>query len=394
MARKSRRVVITGLGVVANCGIGLEAFWTGLCSKPPEGDRRVTDFDPANWYDNPKEVRRADRFQQFAEAAAHMAVKDAGGLHAEPARAGIVFATGVGGMVSYETQMRLFHEHGPRHVSPFLVPMMMPNGAGAAISLRHDLRGPSETITTACAGGTQAVGNAARIIMHGRCDLMITGGSEAPMSELGFVGFRNLRALSKTGRSMPFDRERDGFLLAEGAAVLVLEELELARRRGARIYAEVLGSASNADAFHLTAPREDGSGAADCMRLAMEDAGLEPSDIVHINAHGTSTPLNDAAEARAIDTVFGSLRPAVMSIKGITGHTLAAAGAIEAAALALSCHRRALPPTAGLENPDPELPALDYVMGARDWEPGPSISNSFGFGGHNGCLVMGPYRAE
>jgi 3-oxoacyl-[acyl-carrier-protein] synthase II len=388
-----RRVVVTGMGVVASCGTGIEAFWSGLCKTPPEGDRRVFDFESAAWYDDAKQARRADRYQQFAEAAARMAVKDAGGIHAEAARAGVIFATGVGGMVSYEVQMRLFHEQGAKHVSPFLVPMMMPNGAGAAISLRHDLRGPSETITTACAGGTHALGNAARLIAQGRCDVMLTGGSEAPMSDLGFVGFRNLRALSRSGRSMPFDRERDGFLLAEGAAVLILEERERAERRGARIYAEVLGSASNSDAFHLTAPRADGSGAADCMRLALEDAGLAVDDIVHINAHGTSTPLNDAAEARAIHTVFGSHRPQVTSIKGVTGHPLAAAGALEGVALALSLHRGLLPPTLGLSNPDPELPNLDYVMGeVREWQPGPSLSNSFGFGGHNGCVVMGPYR--
>jgi 3-oxoacyl-[acyl-carrier-protein] synthase II len=386
-----RRVVITGLGVVSCCGIGLEAFWHGLCGPAPEGERRVRGFEPNDWYDSPKAARRADYYQQYAEAAAQMAVADAGGIGCDAARAGIIFATGVGGMISYEKQMRLFHDKGPRHVSPFMVPMMMPNGASAAIALRHDLRGPNETITTACAGGTQAIGNAARLVASGRCEVMVTGGSEAPMSELGLVGFGNLRALSRTGRSMPFDRERDGFMLAEGGAALVLEEREHARARGARIYAEILGSASNCDAFHLTAPRTDGSVAADCMRLAIEDAGLGATDIVHINAHGTSTPLNDAAEARAIASAFGAERPAVTSIKGVTGHALAAAGAIEAVALALSCLRGELPPTAGLREPDPELPELDLVMHApRAWKPGPSLSTSFGFGGHNGCLVMGP----
>jgi len=253
-------------------------------------------------------------------------------------------------------------------------------------------RAPSRVaIATACAAGTHSIGNAARLIAGGRCDAVIAGSTEAAMTPTGIAGFANMTALSTAGVSRPFDRDRDGFVIAEGGAVLVLEEWESARTRGATILAEILGAASTADAHHITAPSPGGAGAIACMELALDDAGLTPGDIRQINAHGTSTPLNDAAEAEAIAKVFGTDGPPVTSIKGVTGHSLGAAGAIEAVSIVLSMQHRLIPPTAGYTTPDPEIAAIDLVTGEpRPWEPGATLSNSFGFGGHNGCLVIGP----
>jgi len=267
---------------------------------------------------------------------------------------------------------------------------MMPNAGAAAVSMRTGWHGPCETITTACAAGTHAVAAAARLVAAGRCDAAIGGGAEAAMTPVGMTAFTNMTALSADGCSRPFDARRNGFLCAEGAAALVLEELDHARRRGARVYAELLGAGSTADAYHITAPAPGGAGAATCMELALADAKVSPGELGHINAHGTSTPLNDLAEAQAIAKVFGVPGPPVTSTKGVTGHALGAAGAIEAVATTLAIVKRLIPPTAGYEVPDPEIP-LDVVHGdARPWEPAPSLSNSFGFGGHNGCLVIGP----
>jgi 3-oxoacyl-[acyl-carrier-protein] synthase II len=386
---RGRRVVITGLGVVACCGIGTEAFWDGLQRPAPEGEHRVPGFDPAAWF-GPKEVRRVDRFAQFSVATAEMALTDAGDLGVDPDRAGVVFATGVGGLGTLEDQIELYLHKGPRRISPFLVPMMMPNAGAAAVSMRARWHGPCETITTACAAGTHAIGAAARLVAAGRCDAAIGGGAEAAMTPVGMGAFTNMTALSAAGCSRPFDARRDGFLCAEGAAALVLEELDHARRRGARIYAELLGAGSTADAHHITAPAPGGAGAAACMELALADAGVSPDEVGHINAHGTSTPLNDLAEAQAIAKVFGVPGPPVTSTKGVTGHALGGAGAIEAVATTLAIVKRLIPPTAGYEVPDPEIP-LDVVHGeARPWEPAASLSNSFGFGGHHGCLVIGP----
>jgi 3-oxoacyl-[acyl-carrier-protein] synthase II len=280
---------------------------------------------------------------------------------------------------------------GPRRVSPFMVPMMMPNAAAAAVSMRFGFQGPCESIATACATGTHAIGYAARLIQWGICDAVIAGSSEAAMTPTGCQGFANMKALSGDGRSRPFDGARDGFVLSEGAGALVLEDWERARARGAEILAEVLGSASAADAHHITAPAPGGAGAVTCMQAAVEDAGLALDAIAQINAHGTGTPLNDEAEAHAISKVFGSPGPPVTSTKGVTGHSLGAAGTIEAVALVLSMHHRLIPPTDGNDGFDPELPAIDLVTGGpREWTPGPALSNSFGFGGHNGCLVLGP----
>ncbi|WP_208027928.1 beta-ketoacyl-[acyl-carrier-protein] synthase family protein [Rhabdothermincola sediminis] len=390
-ARDRRRVAVTGVGVVSPCGIGAEAFWAGLLGPPPEGERRVYDFDPARYFDNPKEARRTDRFTQFALAAAAEALEQSGQPEAAPLRRGVWVGTGVGGLITVEDQVVVRHEKGARRVSPFLVPMMMANAAAAAISMRYGWQGPCETTVTACAAGTHSIANGARLISSGRCDAVIAGSSEAAMTATGIAGFTNMTALSSSGVSRPFDRDRDGFVMAEGGAVLVLEEWESAQRRGATILAEVLGSASTADAHHITAPSPDGSGAIACMQLALEDAGVDPSDVRHVNAHGTSTPLNDAAEAEAIAKLFGTPGPPITSIKGVTGHSLGAAGALEAVSVVLSMVKGLLPPTAGYEHPDPELPPIDVVHGEpRPWQPGPTLSNSFGFGGHNGCLVFGP----
>jgi 3-oxoacyl-[acyl-carrier-protein] synthase II len=385
-----RRVAVTGIGAVTCCGIGVEALWAGLLEPTVSGlVRPVPDFDPSNWFDV-KEARRLDRFAQMSVAAADEALTDAGELGADPERSGVVFATGVGGLHTLTEQDAVFTERGARRVSPFLVPMLMANCGAASISMRAGWHGPSETVVTACAAGTHSIAAAARLVASGRCEVAIGGGSEASLEPVAIAAFTNMTAMSSTGESRPFDARRDGFVMTEGAAALVLEELERAVARGARIYAEIAGSASTADAHHITAPAPDGAGAVSCMELALADAQLVPADIRHINAHGTSTPLNDLAEARAINKVFGEPGPPVTSTKGVTGHALGAAGAIEAVASILSIDRRLIPVTAGYEEPDPEI-HLDVVAGEpRPWVPGPVLSNSFGFGGHNGSLVILP----
>ena len=390
-----RRVAVTGLGVVAPCGIGREAFWQGILGPAPEGIRRVADFDATTVY-GPKDLRRVDRFTQFAAVAAAEAIEDAGGLDAlavDPDRGGVMIGTGIGGIETIEEQIGVLRERGARRVTPFLVPMMMGNRAAADVSMRYGFRGPCEAIVTACAAGTQSVGAGARLVATGRCDVVFAGSSEAAITDIGMAGFSNMTALSTSGVSMPFDAKRDGFVMAEGGAVLVLEELERARARGAHIYAEILGAASTADAHHITAPPPEGSGAVACMEQALLDAGIAAEAVTHINAHGTSTPANDLAESVAIAKVFGTPGPAVTSIKGITGHSLGAAGSLEAVALALTIVHGVIPPTAGLTEQDPDI-KLDVVSGSpRQWQPGPALSNSFGFGGHNGTIVMAPVEA-
>ena len=393
-SRYQRRVVVTGVGAVAHCGIGRDAFWDGLLhSDPGDASRVITQFDGTTAYDNVIELRRADRFQQFAVAAAAEALSDAGELTADPARTGSFIASGVGGLQTLEDQIQIRIEKGERRVSPFLVPMMMSNAAAAAVSMKFGLQGPCETTVTACAAGTHAIGNAARLIQLGLADVMVCGGSEASITSTAVAGFSNMTALSKSGWSRPFSSDRDGFVIAEAAGVLVLEELQSALARGAHIYAEFLGSANTADAHHITAPSPGGAGAVRCMELALIDAGLSAADVRHVNAHGTSTPLNDAAESEAMKKVFGSPGPIVTSTKGVTGHALGAAGGIEAVALALTIERKLVPPTRGTSTSsvDPEV-HLDLVLDEpRAWEPGPSLSNSFGFGGHNGTIVMAPF---
>lgn len=386
-----RRVAVTGLGVVSSCGVGLDSFWDGLCASPTIGERRVTDFDPEPHFDSPKEVRRSDLCTQFAIAAADMAFESSGRPDLDPYRMGVMLGTGIGGISTLEDQMRVMIEKGGRRVSPFLIPMMMANAAPAAISMKYNLCGPAENVCTACAAGTHAITNAARLIATGRCDLMVAGGSEAAFTEIAVSGFTNMTAFSSSGISRPFDAERDGFVMGEGAGVMILEDFETAVNRGAVIYAEVLGGASTADAHHITAPSPGGSGAINCMRLALEDAELTPDQIGHINAHGTSTPLNDMAEAQAMAEVFDAPGPLVTSTKGITGHALGAAGALEAVAVVLAIQKGLIPPTAGFSSPDPEMPSINLVTGEpREWTASPAMSNSFGFGGHNGSVIIGP----
>jgi 3-oxoacyl-[acyl-carrier-protein] synthase II len=388
---QGRRVAVTGIGVVAPCGVGVDAFFEGLCSPAPVGPRILEDFDPTPFFDNPKEARRSDRFAQFALAAAQQAIDQAGELDADMARRGTFIGTGVGGIQTLEAQIEIRIEKGERRVSPFLVPMMMSNAAAATLSMRFGWQGPCENTVTACAAGTHAIGNAARMIADGRCDAVLAGGSEAPFTKTAVAGFRNMTALSNSGVSRPFDANRDGFVMAEGAAVLVLEEWDRAVARGANILGEIMGSASTADAHHITAPAPGGAGAMRCMQIAMEDAGITAADIVHINAHGTATDKNDAAEAAAVVEVFGSPGPAVTSTKGVTGHALGGAGALEAVAILAAMQKGLIPPTAGHEQMAPEMPPIDLVVGdPRPWTPGPSMSNSFGFGGHNGTIIIGP----
>ena len=392
MRGAGRRVVVTGYGVVAPTGIGKDAFWDGLLGPGISGTSvlNLANWDPSPWFDNAKDARRADRLQQFALAAAAEAFADTGELTADPGRKGVIFATGVGGLHTLEEQVQTRIEKGVKRVSPFLVPMMMPNAAGASISMRYGLQGPNETICTACAASTHAIGYAARTIAWDMADVIVTGGTESAGTVTSVAGFTNMTAMSTSGRSCPFDVDRDGFVLGEGAGVLVLEEREMALARGATIYGEILGAASNADAHHITAPSPGGAGAVACMELALADAGLQASDIRQINAHGTSTPLNDAAEAEAIVKVFGVPGPAVVSTKGVTGHALGAAGALEAVAVLLSLDRRLIPPTAGTRTLSDDM-TIDVVMGdARPWEPGPALSNHFGFGGHNGSVIIAP----
>ena len=391
LGRDGRRVVVTGFGVAAPPGIGKEAFWAGLHRRAPTGRiLTVPDFDPNPYFDGPKEVRRADIYLQLGMAAATETVQHAGELSADPARIGVIMSTGVGGLRSVEDQVEVRLAKGENRVSPFLVPMMMANAAAASISMRWGWQGPCEEISTACAASTHGIAYAARLIAWGRCDAMLAGGTESTLTPTAISAFANMTALTSSGISRPFDTKRDGFVLAQGAAAVMLEELETARARGATIYGEVLGAGSNADAYHITAPAPGGTGAIRCMELALEEAGLRPSDIKHINAHGTSTPLNDRAEADAITKVFGTPSPPVTSTKSTTGHALGAAGAIEAVAILLAMQHREIPPTMHTDEIDPEI-EIDVVLGeGRAWEPGPSLSNSFGFGGHNGSLILGP----
>lgn len=320
-----------------------------------------------------------------------MALDQAGDLTADPTGVGVLVGTGIGGLHTLEEQVEVHRVRGPSRVSPFMIPMLMPNAAAARISMRYGFQGPCETTTTACAAGTHSIANAAHLVATGRCDAVVAGGTEAAITSTGVAGFENMTALTASGVSRPFDRDRDGFVMAEAAGILVLEELESARARGAEPLAEVLGSASTADAHHITAPAPGGAGAVRAMTLALADARLDPAAVGQINAHGTSTPRNDAAEAEAIVAVFGPDGPPVTSIKGVTGHSLGAAGALEAVASVLSIVHGVIPPTANHKMPEDELAPIDVVSGdGRAWTPAPVLSNSFGFGGHNGCVVLGP----
>jgi 3-oxoacyl-[acyl-carrier-protein] synthase II len=387
---QGRRVAVTGLGAVSCAGIGVGPLWEVLLEDVAPVSKHVGLFD-ASHVVNEKERRRLDLFSLYALVAADEAWRQSGLLGPFTNGASIVTA-GLGGLSTILSQNRILEEKGPRRVSPLLVPMMMPNAAAAAISMRYGLGGPCETVTTACAAGTHAIGNAARLIASGRCQVAVAGGAEASLIDLSLAAFSNMTALSSSGISRPFDVDRDGFVLAEGAGVLVLEEWNHAVGRGATILAEVLGAASTADAFHVTAPDPSGVGAVRCMTTALDDAGIWPGEVCHINAHGTSTVLNDEAESRAIQHVFGRESPPVTSNKGHLGHALGAAGALEGVASVLTLLHQLIPPTAGTVNLEPEF-GLDVVIGGpRPAKVDVVLSNSFGFGGHNGAVVFGSYH--
>jgi 3-oxoacyl-[acyl-carrier-protein] synthase II len=392
--------VITGVGVVSCCGTGREEFWAGLAKQPQPAVRRtVTGFDPARSGMPQAHIHRLDRFARLGVTAAAEALADAGLLGSMAGsqvtaevvrdRTGVVLGTGVGGAMAWEPQALICRDRGPKYVSPLMVPQVMANSCAAAVAMRWGLAGACETVTTACAAGTHAIGAAARMIAAGRLDLAVAGGAEACLTPTNVAAFSNMRALSPTGAARPFDVARDGFCIAEGAAVVICEEYSRARARGATVYTEIAGTGSTSDAHHLTAPAPDGTGARRCMQLALADAGVAPADVTHVNAHGTATPLNDAIEAQAIASVFGPGRPAVTSVKGALGHSLGASGALEAVAVALTYANREIPPTVGTTRADPAFD-IDLVTSARPWDPAAAISNSFAFGGHNAALLFLP----
>ena len=386
-----RRVAVTGLGAISCAGVGVDMLWNALLRPMAPSSKRIGEFD-ASHIGGVKELRRFDPFTLYALMAADEAWIQSG-LEGPLIDAGSIVTTGIGGLQTVIEQLRILNEKGPDRVSPFMVPMMMPNAATAAVSMRFGLGGPCETVTTACAAGTHAIGNAARLVATGRSTVAVAGGAEAVMVQIAEAGFRNMTALSNEDFSRPFDIDRNGFVMGEGAGILILEDWDHAVERGATILAEVLGAASTADAHHITAPDPEGNGAVRCMELALADAGISASDVSHINAHGTSTPLNDLAESVAVRRVFGDAAPPVTSIKGHLGHSLAAAGALEGVASVLTLQNQVIPPTAGTTVVDPEI-ALDVVIGApRAAEVDVILSNSFGFGGHNGSVVFRRFRA-
>ncbi len=383
---QGRRVAVVGLGALSCAGVGVDALWQALQKDTAPESKRLAPFN-ADHLGGPKELRRLDPFTLYGLMAADEAWRQSG-LEGPLLDAATVVTTGIGGLQTVLEQVRILNEKGPARVSPFMVPMMMPNAASAAVSMRFGLGGPCETVTTACAAGTHAIGNAARFVASGRSTFAVAGGAEAVMVQIAESGFRNMTALSNTEFSRPFDVERDGFVMGEGAGVLVLEEWEHAVARGATILAEVIGAASTADFYHITAPDPSGAGAIRCMETALADAGITASDVSHVNAHGTSTPLNDLAESTAMRHVFGGEVPPVTSVKGHLGHSLAAAGALEGVVSVTSLLRQTIPPTAGTTVVDPEI-GLDVVIGEpRRADLDIVMSNSFGFGGHNGTVLF------
>jgi len=406
-----RRVVVTGLGLVTPLGTGVEKSWNNLCSGVSGIDlitrfdasdhavkiaAEVKDFCPDNFFEK-KQAKRLDLFVQYGIAAALMAVKDSGFEVTEKncERTGVITGCGMGGLPTIEKYHKISLEKGPRKITPFFIPMVIPNMPSGHISMVLNAKGPNLSLTTACAAGTHAVGEAYRHIMYGGSDVIITGGTEAVICSLGVGGFTSMKALSTRNdspqeASRPFDRERDGFIMSEGSGMLVLEDYEHAVARGAKIYAEVCGYGLSSDAYHIAAPPEDGEGGARAMKVALDDAGFLPEDVDYINAHGTSTPLNDKCETLAIKTVFRdhARSLAISSTKSMTGHMLGAAGGIESVFTALSVKHQIAPPTINLEDSSPECD-LDYVPNeARKMNIRAAISNSFGFGGTNAVVVM------
>ena len=412
----SRRVVITGLGAVTPVGNDVPTMWRNLLAGK-SGAGPITLFDAAAFktkfacevkdFDagtliGKKDARRMDRFTQLAVVAAQQALQDSTLIvNADnTARIGVYVGSGIGGIGTLEAELRQLVAKGPDRVSPFLVPMMLPDTAAGQVAIQFGLRGPNMAIVTACASGNNAIGEATECIRRGAADVMVTGGAEAGITPLAVAGFNSMTAISTrndapTQASRPFDKERDGFVIGEGAGMLVLEELEYARTRGAKIYGEILGYGATADAYHITAPEENGAGAVRAMQAALQQASLQPDQIDYINAHGTSTPLNDKSETLAIKTVFGAAayRIPISSTKSMTGHLLGAGGAVESVICARVLTEAVIPPTINYEHPDPACD-LDYVPNtARAAVIKTIMSNSFGFGGHNAVLIFGQYQA-
>jgi 3-oxoacyl-[acyl-carrier-protein] synthase II len=408
----SRRVVITGMGTVNSLAQDLAGYWEALCAGR-SGIGYIEQFDTKNfkikiggeiknWTTEPvveaRAARRLDRFAQFAMVAGHHAMHDSGVdvSKEDPYRCGVIIGSGIGGLWEYEEQHIRYLEGGPGKVSPFLVPKMILNSASGNLSIEHGFCGPNSAVATACASAAHAIGDAYHAIQYDKADVMLTGGSEAGIVPLGVCGFIQARALSSRNddpksASRPFDKERDGFVLSEGSGIIVIEELEHARKRGARIYAELLGVGNTADAHHITAPHPCGTGAAAAMRAALRDAKTAPGEIQYINAHGTSTELGDLAETKAIKEIFGdhARRLAISSTKSMLGHLLGASGAVELIATVMSINSGVIHPTINYRTPDPECD-LDYVPNtARELKVHRALSNSFGFGGHNCSLVIG-----
>ncbi|MCF8055567.1 MAG: beta-ketoacyl-ACP synthase II [Desulfocapsa sp.] len=407
----NRRVVVTGIGLVTPLGTGTEKTWNNIVngksgvaaitrfdasSMASQIAAEVKDYNPEDHFDK-KSARHLDLFVQYGIVAARMAVADSGLTITEEncERVAVITGCGIGGLPTIEKNHSIYLDRGAKKISPFFIPMAIPNMPSGHISMQIGAKGPNLAFSTACAAGTHAVGEAYKSIVYGSCDVAVTGGTESVVCPLGVGGFSAMKALSTRNddpekASRPFDSGRDGFIIGEGSGMLVIEELEHALSRGAKIYAEVVGSGASSDAYHIAAPPEDGEGAARCMKIALNDAGLKPTDIDYINAHGTSTPLNDRCETAAIKAVFGdhAKKLAISSTKSMTGHALGAAGGLEAAFTALSIKDQIAPPTINLNDPSPECD-LDYVPNkARKMEIKAAISNSFGFGGTNGVVVM------
>lgn len=412
----SRRVVVTGLGVVSPVGNDVETFWSSLCAGK-SGIDKITAFDTTEYpckiggevrgldfsnYVDPKEVKRTDRSILMSLAAADMAVKDAG---LDPSkenleRIGVIIGSGIGGLATLEAEETKLIQRGPSRVSPFLIPMMIPDMSAGRVSMQYGFKGPNYAVVSACASASHSIGDSLLVLKSGMADVIVAGGTEACITPLSFAGFCSMKALSfrndnPQGASSPFDANRDGFVMGEGAGIVILETLEHAVARGAKIYAELLGYGASGDAHHLSAPAPEGAGAQIAIRMALASAGLKTTDIDYINAHGTSTPFNDKFETMAIRHVFGehAYKLNVSSTKSMTGHLLGASGAIELIATSLAVKNDIIPPTINYQNPDPECD-LNYTPNeAIKRKLNYAISNSFGFGGHNGCLAIGKYDA-
>jgi 3-oxoacyl-[acyl-carrier-protein] synthase II len=411
---QKRRVVVTGMGAVTPLGIGVEDFWNHLVAGK-SGAGPITYFDTSRYdtrfacsirgfkatdYLDRKSVQRMDPFAQYAVISADLAIRDAGLplKEMDPDRIGVVYGSGIGGMATYDVQFKNYMQGGPRHISPFFIPMLIPDIACGYISMKHGLKGPNYATVSACATASHAIGDAYRIVQYGDADVMVCGGSEAPITPMGLGGFNSMKALSTRNddpekASRPFDAQRDGFVMGEGAGALVLEELGHAMARGARIYCEMAGIGFTADAYHITAPPEDGEGAVRSMLRAIKDAGIRKEEIDYVNVHGTSTPLGDVAETIAIKKVFGDhvRKVNISSTKSMTGHLLGAAGAVEAIAAIMACMTDTVPPTINYEYPDPACD-LNYTPNvAARRTVNYAISNTFGFGGHNATLLVRKY---